>query len=183
MSNYCRMILHSIWYFYFINIVVIYHYFTYNHLINQRTSFLIRPVFQSCLDQTNVAVTIRYMIRSSFQIFMIINLYFDYFNFKYVQFHFIIRYKNPVTGTFEEKHAKKPDFPSNVFSDGNSHLYTLGNLLNYYYTNSNKKDPVLSLIRIAFSCYAGQYLQNANRFERGELRQSSKRYDSSNCAS
>jgi len=41
------------------------------------------------------------------------------------KFHFIIRYKNPVTGTFEEKHAKKPDFPSNVFSDGNSHLYTL----------------------------------------------------------
>jgi len=41
------------------------------------------------------------------------------------KFHFIVRFKNPVTGKFEEKHAKKSDFQSTVFSDGNSHLYTL----------------------------------------------------------
>nr|CAH8853602.1 unnamed protein product [Trichobilharzia regenti] len=42
------------------------------------------------------------------------------------KFHFIFRYKNPNTGVYEEKHAKKvlPDLES-YFSDKKSHLYTL----------------------------------------------------------
>lgn len=44
------------------------------------------------------------------------------------KFHFIVRFKNPVTGKVEEHHAKKSDFPSTVFSDGKTHLYTLGRL-------------------------------------------------------
>lgn len=40
--------------------------------------------------------------------------------------HFIFRHKNPKTGEFEEKHAKKPtgDF-SKVFDDKKTHLFTL----------------------------------------------------------
>jgi len=41
------------------------------------------------------------------------------------KYHFIIRYKNPITGTFEEKHAKPSEIPANIYSDGKSHLYTL----------------------------------------------------------
>jgi len=41
------------------------------------------------------------------------------------KFHFIVRFKNPVTGKVEEHHAKKSDFPGTVFSDGKTHLYTL----------------------------------------------------------
>ncbi|CAF0897549.1 unnamed protein product [Brachionus calyciflorus] len=41
------------------------------------------------------------------------------------KFHFIVRFKNPVTGKVEEHHAKKSDFMSSVFSDGKTHLYTL----------------------------------------------------------
>ncbi|XP_069130628.1 calnexin-like isoform X2 [Argopecten irradians] len=40
--------------------------------------------------------------------------------------HFIFRHKNPVTGEFEEKHAKKPS--ANIdkhFSDKKTHMYTL----------------------------------------------------------
>ena len=44
----------------------------------------------------------------------------------FLQLHFIFRHKNPKTGEFEEKHAKKPtgDF-SKVFDDGKTHLFTL----------------------------------------------------------
>lgn len=41
------------------------------------------------------------------------------------KYHFIIRYKHPKTGVFEEKHAKKSEIPENVFNDGKSHLFTL----------------------------------------------------------
>lgn len=43
------------------------------------------------------------------------------------KFHFIARYKNPLTGVYEEKHAKKSDLLDAYYSDGKTHLYTLGN--------------------------------------------------------
>jgi calnexin len=40
--------------------------------------------------------------------------------------HFIFRHKNPLTGVFEEKHAKKPSAGlESYFSDKKTHLYTL----------------------------------------------------------
>jgi len=40
--------------------------------------------------------------------------------------HFIFRHKNPVTGVFEEKHAKKPSASlDSFFTDKKTHLYTL----------------------------------------------------------
>lgn len=39
--------------------------------------------------------------------------------------HFIIRYKNPVSGEYEEKHAKKTENIEPFFNDGRTHLYTL----------------------------------------------------------
>ncbi|XP_005996665.1 calmegin [Latimeria chalumnae] len=40
--------------------------------------------------------------------------------------HFIIRHKNPRTGVFEEKHAKRPDVDlKKLYSDKTTHLYTL----------------------------------------------------------
>ena len=42
------------------------------------------------------------------------------------QLHFIFRHKNPVTGEYEEKHAKKPTGSfSHVFTDKKTHLFTL----------------------------------------------------------
>lgn len=42
--------------------------------------------------------------------------------------HFIFRHKNPKTGEFEEKHAKKPDADLRTYyTDKKTHLYTLGN--------------------------------------------------------
>ncbi|CAL8074643.1 unnamed protein product [Calicophoron daubneyi] len=42
------------------------------------------------------------------------------------KFHFIIRHKNPKTGKFEEKHAKKvSESIDSYFSDKRTHLYTL----------------------------------------------------------
>ncbi|XP_033105970.1 calnexin-like [Anneissia japonica] len=42
------------------------------------------------------------------------------------KFHFIFRHKNPKTGEFEEKHAKKPSGSfSHVFTDKKTHLFTL----------------------------------------------------------
>ncbi|KAG2455421.1 CALX protein, partial [Polypterus senegalus] len=42
--------------------------------------------------------------------------------------HFIFRHKNPKTGEFEEKHAKKPDSDLRTFyTDKKTHLYTLDN--------------------------------------------------------
>lgn len=42
--------------------------------------------------------------------------------------HFIFRHKNPKTGEFEEKHAKKPDSDLRTYyTDKKTHLYTLGN--------------------------------------------------------
>jgi len=43
------------------------------------------------------------------------------------KFHFIARYKNPLKGTYEEKHAKKSDLLDAYYNDGKTHLYTLGN--------------------------------------------------------
>ncbi|XP_047658062.1 calnexin isoform X3 [Tachysurus fulvidraco] len=40
--------------------------------------------------------------------------------------HFIIRHRNPLTGDYEEKHARQPDTDlSDYFTDHNPHLYTL----------------------------------------------------------
>lgn len=40
--------------------------------------------------------------------------------------HFIFRHRNPVTGEYEEKHARQPDVDlSDYFNDRNPHLYTL----------------------------------------------------------
>lgn len=41
--------------------------------------------------------------------------------------HFIFRHKNPKTGEFEEKHAKKPDADlRSYFTDKKTHLFSLG---------------------------------------------------------
>ena len=43
------------------------------------------------------------------------------------QLHFIFRHKNPKTGEYEEKHAKKPSGKlENFFTDKKTHLYSLG---------------------------------------------------------
>lgn len=43
--------------------------------------------------------------------------------------HFIFRHKNPKTGKYEEKHAKRPDADlKTYFTDKKTHLYTLGML-------------------------------------------------------
>lgn len=40
--------------------------------------------------------------------------------------HFIFRHQNPITGEFEEKHAKKPTAPlESYFTDKKSHIFTL----------------------------------------------------------
>lgn len=40
--------------------------------------------------------------------------------------HFILRHHNPVTGTYEEKHARQPEIDlSDYFTDQRPHLYTL----------------------------------------------------------
>ena len=40
--------------------------------------------------------------------------------------HFIFRHKNPKTGVYEEKHAKRPDADlKTYFTDKKTHLYTL----------------------------------------------------------
>lgn len=41
------------------------------------------------------------------------------------KFHFIVRFKHPIKGTVEEKHAKKSQLPDHIFNDGKTHLYTL----------------------------------------------------------
>lgn len=41
------------------------------------------------------------------------------------KYHFIVRYKNPVTGEIEEKHAKKSQLIDAFFTDGKTHLFTL----------------------------------------------------------
>ena len=43
-----------------------------------------------------------------------------------MKYHFIIRFKNPRTGKIEEKHAKKSELLDAYFSDGKTHLFTLG---------------------------------------------------------
>ena len=45
------------------------------------------------------------------------------------KFHFIVRFKSPVKGTYEEKHAKKSELLDSYYNDGKTHLYTLS-LLN-----------------------------------------------------
>ncbi len=39
--------------------------------------------------------------------------------------HFILRFKNPVTGEIEEKHAKQSTASMDFFTDKKTHLYTL----------------------------------------------------------
>lgn len=41
------------------------------------------------------------------------------------KYHFIVRYKNPVSGLIEEKHAKKSQLIDAFFNDGKTHLFTL----------------------------------------------------------
>jgi calnexin len=41
------------------------------------------------------------------------------------KYHFIVRYKNPVSGVIEEKHAKKSQLIDAFFNDGKTHLFTL----------------------------------------------------------
>jgi calnexin len=41
------------------------------------------------------------------------------------KYHFIIRFRNPKTGAYEEKHAKKSELPEGLFADGKTHLFTL----------------------------------------------------------
>lgn len=51
--------------------------------------------------------------------------------------HFIFRHKNPKTGEYEEKHAKKPDADlRSYFTDKKTHLYTLGKA-----THTHKPPP------------------------------------------
>uniref|UniRef100_A0A673KVY5 Si:ch211-274f20.2 n=1 Tax=Sinocyclocheilus rhinocerous TaxID=307959 RepID=A0A673KVY5_9TELE len=46
--------------------------------------------------------------------------------------HFIFRHRNPVTGTYEEKHARQPELDlSDYFTDQRPHLYTLTNILHW----------------------------------------------------
>ncbi|XP_040029354.1 calnexin isoform X1 [Gasterosteus aculeatus] len=55
--------------------------------------------------------------------------------------HFIFRHKNPKTGEYEEKHAKKPDSDLRTYyTDKKTHLYTLGKT--YLYTG---EPPLLSV--------------------------------------
>jgi calnexin len=44
------------------------------------------------------------------------------------KFHFITRFKSPVKGTYEEKHAKKSELLDSYYNDGKTHLYTLSEL-------------------------------------------------------
>ena len=39
--------------------------------------------------------------------------------------HFIIRFKNPVTGEVEEKHSKQSEESKDFFDDKKTHLFTL----------------------------------------------------------
>jgi len=41
------------------------------------------------------------------------------------KYHFIVQYNNPITGIFEEKHAKKSQLIDAFFTDGKTHLFTL----------------------------------------------------------
>jgi calnexin len=41
------------------------------------------------------------------------------------KYHFIVRFRNPVSGVVEEHHAKKSQLIDAFFSDGKSHLFTL----------------------------------------------------------
>jgi len=42
--------------------------------------------------------------------------------------HFIVRFKNPVTGEVEEKHSKQSDQKMDFFDDKKTHLFTLSKL-------------------------------------------------------
>ncbi|KAM3866760.1 calnexin [Diretmus argenteus] len=54
--------------------------------------------------------------------------------------HFIFRHKNPKTGEYEEKHAKKPDADLRTYyTDKKTHLYTLGNSLTLTHTDRSSR--------------------------------------------
>ena len=52
------------------------------------------------------------------------------------KFHFIVRFMNPLKGTYEEKHAKKSELLDAYYNDGKTHLYTLGMLKTFIEINS-----------------------------------------------
>jgi len=44
------------------------------------------------------------------------------------KYHFIIRFRNPISGNYTEHHAKKPsESIETYFTDKRSHLFTLSN--------------------------------------------------------
>lgn len=46
------------------------------------------------------------------------------------KYHFILRFRNPKTGLYNEHHAKTPTEPLDTyFKDKKSHLYTLSRLI------------------------------------------------------
>lgn len=72
--------------------------------------------------------------------------------------HFIFRHKNPKTGEYEEKHAKRPDVDLKKFYlDKKTHLYTLGIYLGIHLgklTSLNWKGE----IKTVFQCPEALYL-------------------------
>lgn len=63
--------------------------------------------------------------------------------------HFIFRHKNPKTGEYEEKHAKKADADLRTYyTDKKTHLYTLGESTQTHthtHTHTQLTRPVLDL--------------------------------------
>lgn len=54
--------------------------------------------------------------------------------------HLIFRHKNPKTGQYEEKHAKKPEADLRTyFTDKKTHLYTLGSGLAHAHAHAHPR--------------------------------------------
>ena len=68
------------------------------------------------------------------------------------KYHFIVRYKNPVKGTYEEKHAKKSQLVDSYYNDGKTHLYTLSKdfFSNCYTTENPPKRSFLTKLKKVF---------------------------------
>ncbi len=45
--------------------------------------------------------------------------------------HFIVRFKNPVTGEVEEKHSKQADGKMDFFDDKKTHLFALSKSIKF----------------------------------------------------